>query len=680
MKRKISIAGLVSVLLTSGWLAHAGIADTTQLRPKPVYGKEAKVIADILDSNHYRKIHLNDSLSSVILDGYVANLDNNKTYFTVADLQGFEKYRTKIDDLTKAENVGAAYEIYAVFRKRFDERMRYVFSKLIPQEFDYTVQEFYETDRDKEPWCKNEQELNEVWRKLIKSQALSLKLAGKPQAEIVKTLKERYDRFNKNILQFNTEDVFSVYMNTITEAYDPHTNYFSPKAADLFKQSMSLSLEGIGAKLQTENDYTKVAEIIPGGPADKSDLIHVNDRIIAVAQGDEGQMVDVIGWRLDEVVKLIKGPKGTKVRLQIIPSETGINGAPKTIVIVRDKIKLEDQRAQKNIITYQRQGKDLKMGVITLPSFYMDFEAYQKGDPNYTSTTRDVQRLIKELQAEKIDGLVLDLRNNGGGSLAEAIDMTGLFIKDGPVVQVKNSANRIEIGADDDPAIVYNGPLVLMTNRFSASASEIFAGAIQDYHRGVVVGESTFGKGTVQTVIDLGRYINDPDQVGELKLTFQKFYRVTGSSTQNKGVIPDIKLPTALDPQQFGESASASALPWDEIRGTLYQKTPVINDRVITGLNKSYQERLKTDQVLSRFVTDTEEIRQSYHETKVSLNEQIRKKEMEEGQKKRSANASLKAELPGENKAISKDLNNLDDEYLREGLFVLGDLITSKIG
>jgi carboxyl-terminal processing protease len=680
MKRKISIAGLVSILLTSGWLAQAGIADTTQLRPKPVYGKEAKVIADILDSNHYRKIHLNDSLSAVILDEYVKNLDNNKTYFTVTDLQGFEKYRTKIDDLTKAENVGVAYEIYAVFRKRFDERMRYVFSKLIPQEFDYSVEEFYETDRDKEPWCKNEQELNDVWRKLIKSQALSLKLAGKPQAEIVKTLKERYDRFNKNILQFNTEDVFSVYMNTITEAYDPHTNYFSPKAADLFKQSMSLSLEGIGAKLQTENDYTKVAEIIPGGPADKSDLIHVNDRIIAVAQGDEGQMVDVIGWRLDEVVKLIKGPKGTKVRLQIIPSGTGINGAPKTIVIVRDKIKLEDQRAQKKVITYQRQGKELKMGVIILPSFYMDFEAYQKGDPNYTSTTRDVQRLIKELQAEKIDGLVLDLRNNGGGSLAEAIDMTGLFIKDGPVVQVKNSANRIEIGADDDPAIVYNGPLVLMTNRFSASASEIFAGAIQDYHRGVVVGESTFGKGTVQTVIDLGRYINDPDQVGELKLTFQKFYRVTGSSTQNKGVIPDIKLPTALDPQQFGESASASALPWDEIRGTLYQKTPVINDRVITGLNKSYQERLKTDQVLSRFVTDTEEIRQSYHETKVSLNEQVRKKEMEEGQKKKSTNASMKAELPGENKAVSKDLNDLDDEYLREGLFVLGDLITSKIG
>lgn len=682
MKKKNFFTAWLSLILTvmaSG--VWATPADTTQLKPKSVYGKEAKVIAYILDNNHYRKIQLNDSLSGVILDGFINNLDNNKTYFTTADLQSFEKYRNKIDDFIRSEDVKVAYDIYAVFRKRFDERMKYVFSNLIDQPFDYSVEEEYETDRDKEPWCKNEQELNDVWRKLIKNQALSLKLAGKEQGEISKTLKERYERFNKNVTQFNSEDVFSLYMNTVTEAYDPHTNYFSPKAADLFKQSMSLSLEGIGAKLQTENDYTKVAEIIVGGPADKSNLIHVNDRIIGVGQGEDGQIVDVIGWRIDEVVKLIKGPKGTKVRLQIIPSVTGVTGPTKTIVIVRDKIKLEDQRAKKDIKYYQKDGKNLKLGVITLPSFYMDFEAYQKGDPNYTSTTRDVQRLIKELQVEKIDGLVLDLRNNGGGSLTEAIDLTGLFIKDGPVVQVKNSANRIEVGADDDPAVVYNGPLVVMTNRFSASASEIFAGAIQDYHRGVVVGESTFGKGTVQTVIDLSRFINDEEQVGELKLTFQKFYRVTGSSTQNKGVTPDIKLPTALDPQQFGESASPSALPWDEIPGTGFMKTPVINDRVLTGLNKAYQDRLKNDQQLHQFVTDTEEIRQSYMTTKVSLNEATRKKAMEEAQRKKSG-SNLNTSLGTEDSKKVKHVNlgDLEDEYLREGLFVLSDLITLKIG
>jgi carboxyl-terminal processing protease len=577
--------------------------------------------------------------------------------------------------------VDVAYEIYAVFKKRFEERMNYVVTKLVNENFDYSADEYYETDRDKEPWCKTSAELNEVWRKIIKSQALSLKLAGKKQEEITKTLKERYDRLIKSYTRdVNAEDIFGIYMNTITESYDPHTNYFSTAAADRFKQSISLSLEGIGARLQTDNDYTKVVEVLSGGPAEKSGLVHVNDRIVAVGQGADGEVVDVIGWRIDDVVKLIKGPKGTKVKLHILQGETGMTGKPQEIILTRDKIKLEDQEAKKSVINYQKDGKNLKLGVITLPSFYMDFEAYQKGDPEYNSTTRDVQNLIKELQADGMDGLVLDLRNNGGGSLAEAIDLTGIFIKNGPVVQVKNSANKVEVGADDDPSIVYNGPLVVLTNRFSASASEIFAGAIQDYHRGVVVGESTYGKGTVQTVIDLDRFITDSDEeVGQLKLTFQKFYRVTGSSTQHKGVTPDIKLPTALDPEQFGESSSKSALPWDEIRGTLFQKTPVINDKVIASLNKHYTDRLKTDAILTRFADDTEEARKSLVETKISLNEAKRKKEMDEAEKKVQTK-KLNAKI--ENKEIpqSSDLSSVDDEYLREGLFILGDLITTKIG
>jgi carboxyl-terminal processing protease len=334
-----------------------------------------------------------------------------------------------------------------------------------------------------------------------------------------------------------------------------------------------------------------------------------------------------------------------------------------------------------SIIKNGKDGKELKLGVITLPSFYLDFDAYQKGDPNYTSTTTDVKKLIKELQAQGVDGIALDLRNNGGGSLTEAIDLTGLFIKDGPVVQVKNSANKIELGTDDDSDVLYNGPLVVLTNRFSASASEIFAGAIQDYHRGVVVGESTYGKGTVQTVVDLDRFINDPtEKVGTLKLTFQKFYRVTGSSTQHKGVTPDIKLPTALDPEQFGESSNPSALPWDEIRGTMFQKTPVINDKVVAGLNKAYQDRLKNDPTLARFVTETEETRKSLGETKVSLNEVIRKKEMDEAEKKKATNDKLGVKSPSKETVKPSNILNVDDEYLREGLFVLSDLIHTKIG
>lgn len=669
------------MLLSFGVRAFSNPADSTQIKPKPIYGKEAKIIAYILDNNHYRKIVLNDSLSSVILDRFIESLDNNKTYFTAQDIRNFEKYRFLVDDLIKAENVDVAYEIYNVFSKRFTERMKYVTEKLIPQKFDYTANEYYETDRDKEPWAKNDAELNEIWRKIIKSQALSLKLTGKSQEEIQKMLKERYDRLIKSYSRdINSEDVFSMYMNSLTESYDPHTNYFSPEAADRFKQSMSLSLEGIGARLQMDNDYTKIVEVIVGGPAEKSNLVQPNDRIVGVAQGTDGEMVDVIGWRLDDVVKIIKGPKGTKVRLKILPATMGVNGPTKEIVLVRDKINLEDQRAKKNVINYQKDGQSLKLGVITLPSFYMDFEEYQKGNPEYMSTTRDVQRLIKELQATGIDGLVLDLRNNGGGSLSEAIDLTGIFIKDGPVVQVKNSANKIEVGTDDDPAVVYNGPLVVLTNRFSASASEIFAGAIQDYHRGVVVGESTYGKGTVQTVIDLGKFIQDPnDKVGQLKLTFQKFYRVTGSSTQNKGVTPDVKLPTALDPEQFGESSSPSALPWDEIRSTLYRKTPVINDKVLTSLNKAYNERLKNDPILSKFVVETAETKKNLKDTRISLNEAVRKKEMEEAEK-RAGTARLDTRLPAKEAEKVSDLNELKDEYLREGLFVLGDLISTKIG
>lgn len=676
MKRLFFIA--LALICVQGF---ANPKDTTQLKPKAVYGKEAKVIAYILDNNHYRKIQLNDSLSSVILDQYIRTLDLNKTYFTQQDIKDFEKYRYQIDDLTRSENVDPAYAIYQVFKKRFDERMAYVLSKQIYEKFDYTADEYYETDRDKEPWAKNGAELNEIWRKIIKSQALSLKLGGKSPEETQKLLKERYDRLVKTYTRdVNSEDIFGMYMNSITESYDPHTNYFSPAAADRFKQSISLSLEGIGARLQTDNDYTKVVEVLAGGPAEKSKLIQVNDKIVAVAQGEDGEFVDVVGWRIDDVVKLIKGPKGTKVRLQILNAETGINGKPHEIMLVRDKIKLEDAQAKKSMIDYQKNGKNLKLGVITLPTFYMDFEEYQKGNPNYNSTTRDCRKLIKELQAEGMDGLVLDLRNNGGGSLAEAIDLTGIFIKNGPVVQVKNSANRIEIGTDDDPAVVYNGPLVVLTNRFSASASEIFAGAIQDYHRGVVVGESTYGKGTVQTVIDLDKFISDPSSdVGQLKLTFQKFYRVTGSSTQHKGVTPDVKLPTALNPEQFGESSSPSALPWDEIRGTLYQKTPIVSDRVIAGLNKSYSERLKNDAALGRFVEETNEARKNLLDTKISLNEATRKKEMEVAEKKAAA-AKLNTKIVGKETEKTSDLFELKDEYLREGLFVLGDLITTKIG
>ncbi len=656
------------------------IGDTLELKPKAVYGKEARVVSYILDNNHYRKIQLNDSLSSAVLDAYLEEIDNNKTYLLASDIQSFERYRYLLDDLTRNEDVTPAYAIYQVFKIRFIERMEYVMNELVTKEFDFSQDEYYDTDREHMPWAGSKVDLDETWRKIIKSQALSLKLAGKNQDEISDILRKRYQRFVKNMDQFNSEDIFSLYMNALAESYDPHTNYLSPKASDLFKQSMSLSLEGIGARLQSENDYTKIFEIVPGGPAQKSGKLKPDDLIIGVAQGEAGEMIDVVGWRLDEVVKLIKGPKGTTVRLQLLPAPMGVNGAPQEITLVRDKIKLEDQAAKKNVIQYNMEGKVVKLGVISLPSFYMDFDAYQKGDPNYRSTTRDVKKLIQELQKEGVEGIVMDLRNNGGGSLSEAIDLTGLFIKDGPVVQVKNSINKVEVGMDDDKTLFYSGPLVVVTNRFSASASEIFAGAIQDYQRGVIVGESTYGKGTVQTVIDLKRFINDKEEVGELKLTFQKFYRVTGSSTQNKGVSPDIQLPSALTSTQYGESSNLSALPWDVINSIPFQKASIVDQKLLSGLKKSYQGRIKNDSTLKSYIRDTEELKSTLSDTKISLNEAKRKLEMEEAEKRKVANKSMGTEVNAFDGLTKDGLQGLKDEYLRESLMILTDMITRRIG
>jgi len=661
--------------------SEGSVLDTARLQPKPVYGREARVISYILDSYHYRKISLNDSLSAAILQQYINELDNNRTYFLASDIQSFDKYKKIIDDLTRKEDVSPAYEIYAVFSKRYSERMDYVFNTLIGQDFDYTIDEYYDNDRDKQPWAKTSDELNDVWRKIIKSQALSLKLAGKKQDEIKDVIKKRYDRFLKSFTQFNSEDVFNIYMNSITEAYDPHTNYLSPKASDLFKQSMSLSLEGIGASLQIENEYTKVSKILPGGDADKSGKLHANDFIVGVAQGATGEMVDVIGWRLDDVVKLIKGPKGTIVRLLILPAATGVNGPSQEISLVRDKIKLEDQAAKKTVIKYQSNNKEMKLGVITLPSFYMDFDEYQKGNPDYRSTTRDVKKLIEELKKENIDGLVMDLRNNGGGSLMEAIDLTGLFIKDGPVVQVRSSNNQVQVGEDDDKSVAYAGPLVILTNRFSASASEIFAGAIQDYRRGVIAGESTYGKGTVQRVQDLKQIMNEKNApVGELKYTFQKFYRVSGSSTQHKGVEPDIKLPTALDAEQYGESSNLSALPWDVIGAASFQKTTDVNDKIIASLNKSYDDRVKHDSHLKNYILETDDLRKNLHQSSISLNEAKRKKQMEEAEKKKPT-GKLDTKLSSNKEGLPQDdVLQMSDEYLREGLLILSELVSKRIG
>ncbi len=668
---------IVSILVVSR-LVYAQPDQSLDI--KPHYQKEAIAVVQLLNMYHFSHIAFNDSLSTQILQSYLDALDGSRLYFLESDIALFsQKYGRELDDLTEQGDVTPAFVIYKVFQRRFLERMDYINSALIDYKYDFTIDEYYDVDRDTAPYAKSEAELNDLWRKVIKNQYLGLKLAGKDPEGIKKTLTERYERLSNSFSKYRNDDVFQFYMNSVAEAYDPHTNYFSPAQSERFKQDISLSLEGIGARLSPDNDYIKIVEVLPGGPAFKSKLLEAGDRIVGVGQGKDGDIQNVIGWRVDDAVKIIKGPKETFVRLEILPLESGVNGPTKMITLQREKIKLEDQASEKAVYDIIKDGHPYKMGVITIPSFYMDFEAYQKGDNDYNSTTKDVKRLIGELKEEGVDGLLIDLRNNGGGSLKEAIELTGLFINEGPVVQVKNSLNKIEVDSDLDLGVTWSGPLSILINRFSASASEIFAGAIQDYNRGIIVGEQTFGKGTVQNIIPLERFIpKETNELGQIKLTLQKFYRVTGSSTQHKGVSPDVSLPSAFNAKDFGESSRPSALPWDRISSTSYKSTDDINPSLIAKINTDYSKRFQTDPFLMELKDEVDEIVESINETKISLNEAKRIQQQEERDKRKADRRKLSGEIVIEHPENNKI--DIEDKYLREGIIILSEVIKSTIG
>lgn len=650
------------------------------LEPKPEHASETFVIVNLLNRYHYNKVTLNDSMSSVVYDNYFESLDPNKSYFLQSDLDYFEKYRYTIDDHLPEGNLDFAYQVFSIYRERSLDRMDYI-TEILKTEPDFSKEEFFETDREKMPWPKNKEELNVVWAKIIKNQALSYKISGKDWDYIADALAKRYQRVEKALYQYNSEDVYQAYMNAFTSAYDPHTDYFSPVAKENFQIDMSLSLEGIGAQLTQQLDYTKVADIIPGGPAYKSKYLQKDDRIIGVAQGDDGDFVDVIGWRLDEVVQKIRGPKGSVVRLQVIKNDKDINGLPDTLRLVRDKIKLERSAAKGEIIPLIENNQTYSLGVVTVPSFYLNFDEMNKGVKDYRSTTRDVRKIVDSLKLKGIDGLMIDLRFNGGGSLQEAIELTGLFIPQGPVVQVRNTDNSVDVMKDEDHGeVFYDGPLAVLTNRYSASASEIFSGAIQDYKRGIIVGENTFGKGTVQNLIDIGRYMRQEDvELGQLKMTLAKFYRVTGSSTQRIGVAPDIEFPSPYEDEIFGESGRPTALPWDEITSAKFKPTNQIDQKMIDKLQKLYGKHLDTDQGLQELVADIEKAKELRSQTKVSLNLDERKAlDAKENSVKDDLSTTIKS---GEVFTDDENLEKLsEDAYLKEGLRLLAELAKTKVG
>ncbi|MEN9959607.1 MAG: C-terminal processing peptidase [Bacteroidota bacterium] len=654
------------------------------LQPTDTQRKVERLVFGILSNYHYRKVPVNDSLSSKIFDAYLKNLDPNKVYFLASDIEEVEKYRFTIDEQLNLGDLTSAFQIYNLYQKRMMERFAFV-DKIIKQPMDFTIDETYQPDREKAAWSKSSADLDDYWRKDVKRQLVDWKIGGKADTTAVRELNDRYKRSAKYMARTRAEDVFQVFMNAYTESIDPHTSYMIPKAAQEFNKDMAQSFEGIGATLRLEGDYVTIQDLVPGGPAFRSKQINPKDRIVGVAQGDEGAFVDVIGWFTDDAVKLIRGPKGTVVRLKILPG-SGVTGSPTSEVrIVREKIKLEEQTAKKEILNFKQGASTYKLGLITIPMFYRDFEGARKRETDFKSTSADVRKFLNEFKQEGIDGLVIDLRNNGGGSLIEAVELTGLFIPKGPVVQRKQSDGKISQEVDRDPLQVYDGPLAIMINRFSASASEIFAAAIQDYKRGIIVGEQSYGKGTVQSVIDLDNYMaNEKDPVGQLKITLEKFYRVNGSSTQHKGVSPDFALPSAFSAEEFGESSQPSALPWDMIPTTAYTPTNNIIAPALAHLQAAFQTRLKTKPDLIKLKQDFERWKKIKEQNSISLNLEKRKKELDEQKKKPDesqavmdalgATEETPADKDKKEKAADK---HAKDAYLKETQQILSDWISN---
>ncbi|XXK21169.1 carboxy terminal-processing peptidase [Arenicellales bacterium nBUS_48] len=560
------------------------------------HSRSLKLINYFVERYHYQKTRLDDSLSSQILDRYLNALDNSRAYFTSSDIEAFESFRFSLDNSLLDNNANPFYEIFNVYQERVLDRLEFAISQL-DQSFDFSINEDYQFDRDEAPWAIDTAELDELWRKRVKNDVLTLKLEGKSNDDIIDTLRDRYSQQERRTRQISSQDVFQTAVNAYMTSIEPHTGYFSPRATENFKIRMSLSLEGIGAVLQMENEFTVVQRVVPGGPAELEGNLKAGDRIVGVGQGSDDAIVDVVGWRLDDVVDLIRGAKGTIVRLQIRPDPKSGTAESKLLAITRDQIKLEEQAAQKSIIEVQDGDRRHRIGVIDIPTFYIDFDARARGDENFRSTTSDVRKLITELEGDQIDALIIDLRGNGGGALSEATALTGLFIKSGPIVQVRDARGRTRINRDPENDLVYAGPLGVVVDRDSASASEIFAGAIQDYRRGIILGEDTFGKGTVQNLIDLDRYAEDSNvPLGQLKVTIAQFFRVSGASTQHRGVIPDIQIPSAQVINEYGERSLKNALPWDEIDPVEFASYPEsIQESQLSTLRSLHEGRVNLD-------------------------------------------------------------------------------------
>lgn len=656
------------------------------LAPLQQQGQAANLSAQFLGRYAYKPVPLDDALSADIMTRFIKALDPDRMLFLQADIDKFEASKTKLDDAIKQEDLSIPFSIFNTYEQRMADRMTYA-RGLLKNGFEFTAQETFPLDRDKSPWLKSAAESDDLWRKRVKSDWLRLKLAGKTDAEIRDTLDKRYENSLERVYKYKSDDVFQSFMEVYANAVDPHTDYFGASASADFDISMKLSLVGIGAVLQERDDYTTIRELVAGGPAQVSGKLAVGDRITGVGEGEDGAIKEVVGTRLDEVVQMIRGSKGSVVRLEILPVDAGPEGGHRVISLTRDKISLEKQAARKTILSVKDGDATRKIGVITLPAFYEDFDARRKGDKDYKSASRDVAKLLTELKQDDVDGVLMDLRNNGGGSLSEAIDLTGLFVGKGPVVQQRGADGKVEVASDDLAKPLWTGPVSVLINRGSASASEIFAAAIQDYGRGVIVGEPSFGKGTVQTVVDLDQVAhNSKPKFGELKLTIAQFFRINGSTTQLLGVTPDITLPGLSDPKTFGESSYDNALPSTQIKPAAYMPAGDIRS-LVPQLQTRHEARVKTDPEYQRFIEDVADLKAQRDKTSISLNFAVRQKEQADltaklkSRKQDDDGVDLGADdgLQANERSLSADLalekarKNAKDVLLTEAAAILAD-------
>jgi carboxyl-terminal processing protease len=644
--------------------ASARKASEFPLKPSTTDAQAAQLSASLLTRFHYDARPLDEAMSAKIYKAYFEQIDPEKVFFTQADMNKFAPMKTQFGNAIWNQDLSGPFSVYNLYEQRAIERISYARS-LLKQGFDFSGNENYVIDRKKADWAADAAALDQLWRQRTMNDWLRLKLAGKGDDEIRKTLDKRYAGYIERLKQVDSQDVFQAFMTAYAETTDPHTDYLGSRAADQFDIAMKLSLEGIGATLQSRDDYTVIVSLVPGGPAAKSGKLKPGDRILAVGQGESGPLTDVVGWRIDDVTNLIRGKKDTTVRLEMLPATAGQDGKHEILTLVRKKVSLEDAVAKKKVVEIKDGALVHKVGVIELPSFYADFGARRDGDKDYRSATRDVSRLLGELKAEGVEAVVMDLRDNGGGSLDEADSMTGLFTGHGPVVQVRSANGKIEVQGSQsgDPDIQWSGPLAVLVNRGSASASEIFAAAIQDWGRGLIIGQPTFGKGTVQNLIDLDRLsqgTGEKPKLGELKMTIAEFFRINGGSTQLKGVTPDIAFPQNGDEKYFGESTYDNALPWTQIAPAKYQ--PLANPKAyLMQLQTMHDARIATSPSWKLMLDELAQYKMMRDKTAISLNLATRETERKQQDALQASFRARQKAIDGNDAALADEDSNLDD-------------------